>query len=181
MIGIDEHRPGRRFHRDRRHAPWPNPMKLLWCWRCKTEVPMLDDDEFKHALSLKGTGTGDLWNGQFGPVLREYERITGFQEADLRRNRPSQTVSFENWAPYVMSWSPSAIKCSEVLIGLFGRRYASTAVSSTSATPIKHRSTSGTILIVPPFSVTLSVVKPTVLTGFPADTRAGSTTGMSIR
>jgi hypothetical protein len=58
-------------------------MKLLWCWRCKTEVPMLDDDEFKHALSLKGTETGDLWNRQFGPVLREYERITGFQETNI--------------------------------------------------------------------------------------------------
>jgi hypothetical protein len=41
-------------------------------------VPMLDDDEFRHVISLRGTGTGDLWERQFGPVLREYERITGF-------------------------------------------------------------------------------------------------------
>jgi hypothetical protein len=32
-------------------------MKMLWCWRCKTEVPMLDDDEFKRVSSLLNTGT----------------------------------------------------------------------------------------------------------------------------
>jgi hypothetical protein len=46
------------------------------------EVPMLDDEKFDHALSLRGTGTGDLWNRQFGPVFREYERITGFHETN---------------------------------------------------------------------------------------------------
>lgn len=30
-------------------------MKLLWCWRCKTEVPMRGDDEFKRVTSLRGT------------------------------------------------------------------------------------------------------------------------------
>jgi hypothetical protein len=35
-------------------------MKLLWCWRCKSEVPMLDDDEFKRVVAFKGTGTGRL-------------------------------------------------------------------------------------------------------------------------
>ena len=57
-------------------------MKLLWCWRCKADVPMLDD-EFKHALSLKGTGTGDLWERQFGPVLQGYARITGRPELNI--------------------------------------------------------------------------------------------------
>lgn len=44
---------------------------------------MLDDDEFKRALSLKGTGTGDLWQRQFGPVLEEYQQITGFHETNI--------------------------------------------------------------------------------------------------
>jgi hypothetical protein len=58
-------------------------VKLLWCWRCKAEVPMLDDTEFKQAVSLRGTGIeGDLRERQFGPVLREYERITGFRETN---------------------------------------------------------------------------------------------------
>ena len=43
---------------------------------------MLDDDEFRYARSLKATGTGDLWERQFGPVLREDERITGRPEAN---------------------------------------------------------------------------------------------------
>lgn len=58
-------------------------MKMLWCWRCKIEVPMLDDEEFKRASSLRWTGTGDLWGRQFGKVLREYERITGFRETNI--------------------------------------------------------------------------------------------------
>jgi hypothetical protein len=44
---------------------------------------MLDDEEFKRAISLRGTGEGDLWQGEFGPVLQEYERITGFHELNI--------------------------------------------------------------------------------------------------
>ena len=44
---------------------------------------MLDEDEFKSAFSLKGTGVGDLWEREFGPVLNEYERITGFHETNI--------------------------------------------------------------------------------------------------
>ena len=58
-------------------------MKLLWCWRCKFEVPMLDEGEFQRALALRGTGRGDLWERQFGPVLQEYERLTGFHETNI--------------------------------------------------------------------------------------------------
>jgi len=47
------------------------------------EIPMLDDDEFERVMTLRGTGTGDLWERQFGPVLREYERITGFHETNF--------------------------------------------------------------------------------------------------
>jgi hypothetical protein len=53
-------------------------MKMLWCWRCKRDVPMLDDEEFERMTSLRGTGLqGDLRERQFGPVVQEYERITG--------------------------------------------------------------------------------------------------------
>jgi hypothetical protein len=59
-------------------------MKTLWCWRCKVEIPMLDDDEFNRVMSLRGTGTdGDMWERKFGTVLREYERITGFHETNI--------------------------------------------------------------------------------------------------
>lgn len=44
---------------------------------------MLSDDEFKRAVSLRGTGSGDLLGRQFGPVLEEYERITGTRETNI--------------------------------------------------------------------------------------------------
>jgi hypothetical protein len=45
---------------------------------------MLDDHEFKRVMSLLGTGTGeDVRERKFGPVLREYERITGFHETNI--------------------------------------------------------------------------------------------------
>jgi len=44
---------------------------------------MLDDDEFANVMALIGSGTkGDLWERRFGPVLREYERITGLYETN---------------------------------------------------------------------------------------------------
>jgi hypothetical protein len=58
-------------------------MKMLWCWRCKTEVPMLDDDEFKRVSALLNTGSeGSTRERMFGPVLNEYERITGIRETN---------------------------------------------------------------------------------------------------
>jgi hypothetical protein len=47
------------------------------------DVPMLEDEEFKRVLSFKGTGTGDLREREFGPVLQEFERITGFHETNI--------------------------------------------------------------------------------------------------
>ena len=58
-------------------------MKILWCWRCQAEIPMLNDDEFRQVMTLRGTGRGDLWGREFGPVLQEYERITGVRAANI--------------------------------------------------------------------------------------------------
>jgi hypothetical protein len=57
-------------------------MKMLWCWRCKAEMPMLDDDEFQRVSALFDTGTGGIRERKFAPALREYERITGFRETN---------------------------------------------------------------------------------------------------
>jgi hypothetical protein len=58
-------------------------MRMLWCWRCKAEVPMLDDDEFKQVSSLFNTGTeGNSIERMFGPALIEYERLTGIHESN---------------------------------------------------------------------------------------------------
>ena len=42
---------------------------------------MLDEDEFKYALSLRGTG--NLWKQQFEPVLADFERLTGTRETNI--------------------------------------------------------------------------------------------------
>jgi len=56
-------------------------MKMLSCWRCKTGVPMLDDEEFWRVTSLINNGEGKTFRERrFGAILREYERITGFPE-----------------------------------------------------------------------------------------------------
>jgi hypothetical protein len=56
-------------------------MQMLWCWRCKSEMPMLDDDEYRQVMSYSGTGhDGD--KRRFESMLAEYERITGFRETN---------------------------------------------------------------------------------------------------
>ena len=59
-------------------------MKMLWCWRCKTEMPKLDDDEFRQVMSLLPTHntipeSRDSLKARFVPMLAEYERITGLR------------------------------------------------------------------------------------------------------
>jgi hypothetical protein len=54
-------------------------MKMLWCWRCKTEMPMLDAVEFEQVrshLKPKAATRDEI----FGGWLAEYERITGRRE-----------------------------------------------------------------------------------------------------
>ena len=41
---------------------------------------MLEDDEYRRVVSLKGTGTsGTILEKMYGPMLAEYERITIIQ------------------------------------------------------------------------------------------------------
>jgi hypothetical protein len=75
-------------------------MKVMWCWRCRRDVPMLDEDEFASVAALyrestsgikgyrqeHGSGlkaTLDL-NDWYEPVRREYEAMTGM--ADCHEN-----------------------------------------------------------------------------------------------
>jgi CheY-like chemotaxis protein len=51
-------------------------MRPLWCWRCKTEMPMLDEDEFERVMSY--TSADDSFSG----MLAEYEQITGYRETN---------------------------------------------------------------------------------------------------
>src|SRR6266851_689664 len=59
-------------------------MKLLWCWRCKAEMPMLDEAEFGLFASKRGApDEGNSGSDQYGAALAEYERITGYRETNF--------------------------------------------------------------------------------------------------
>jgi hypothetical protein len=72
-------------------------MKAMWCWRCKMDVPMLDEEEFaavsnlysqriratkefreKHNIPLNGVPIEEL----FRPVRDAYRKMTGMDESN---------------------------------------------------------------------------------------------------
>jgi len=72
-------------------------MKMLWCWRCKTEMPMLDEEEFAEMWRLYGEGMdatkefrrkwglpleGMQRELRFKPLLDRYEELTGIKETN---------------------------------------------------------------------------------------------------
>ncbi len=72
-------------------------MKIMWCWRCKCEVPMLDETEYAEVYHLYGEGMSstkefrERWNiplleanteVRFRPLRDTYERLTGMKETN---------------------------------------------------------------------------------------------------
>jgi len=63
-------------------------MKVLWCWRCQMEIPMLDEEEFEKAHALYGEGFHNrdvpLSNRaeRFKKLLDYYNQLTGFDETE---------------------------------------------------------------------------------------------------
>ena len=72
-------------------------MKVIWCWRCKMEVPMLDEKEFavvatlasdcissaKHFREKHGTTLAESPIQEiFRPVREAYKQMTGMDEAN---------------------------------------------------------------------------------------------------
>ncbi|WNG35371.1 hypothetical protein F0U61_18115 [Archangium violaceum] len=55
-------------------------MKILWCWRCKMEVPMLDEDEFASAWQQYEKRLAIQKGLQ--PMPEEDEQLTGFIETN---------------------------------------------------------------------------------------------------
>lgn len=57
-------------------------MKILWCWRCKQEVPMLDDEEYRKAYELMGEGmkaSGGTMEERFKKLTDFHEELTGIR------------------------------------------------------------------------------------------------------
>ena len=70
---------------------------MLWCWRCRMDMPMLDDREFSevsrlHAECVRGVKQFRERSGEslehpsikkiFQPVRDRYKELTGFYEAN---------------------------------------------------------------------------------------------------
>jgi len=72
-------------------------VKVMWCWRCNMEVPMLDEAEFAVVEKLYSEGITNRKefclkhnvsfskcpiNEFFAPVQDAYERMTGMKESN---------------------------------------------------------------------------------------------------
>lgn len=61
-------------------------MKILWCWRCGMEVPMLDEEEYAIVHKLYGEGIKSKDAGsikeRMQPVVDYYNSLTGFEATE---------------------------------------------------------------------------------------------------
>lgn len=60
-------------------------MQKLWCWRCRMEIAMLDENEFRTAHELYGQGIRALEGTRqerFKPLLDYYFQVTGEVETE---------------------------------------------------------------------------------------------------
>lgn len=62
-------------------------MKTLWCWRCRMEMPMLNEEEYAIARRLYTEGFRNYKHGktrqeQFKSMLDYYKELTGFEETE---------------------------------------------------------------------------------------------------
>jgi len=55
-------------------------MQMLWCWRGKAEMPMLDEQEYQQVTSSRRKGVS--LRDSLVPVRAEYQRITGYAETN---------------------------------------------------------------------------------------------------
>ena len=72
-------------------------MQMLWCWRCKAKMPMLDEQEYAEIASLFSSGTESVKvyrrennaplksvpiTEMYAPMLERYEAMTGYKETN---------------------------------------------------------------------------------------------------
>ena len=72
-------------------------MQMTWCWRCRMEVPMFDDEEFStlsklHSECVRATKEfrqqtglplqGACLEDRFRPMLDKHFEMTGFRETN---------------------------------------------------------------------------------------------------
>ena len=94
-------------------------MRIMYCWRCKMDLPMLDDEEFAvmEELYARGYDTERLkkqhdktlceltLEDRFSPVLDAYERMT-----EMRETNPFAVMHHE-----ISCYGPPCIHCGKPL------------------------------------------------------------------
>jgi hypothetical protein len=69
-------------------------MKIMWCWRCKMEIPMLDENEWKLIYPIWSNAISTAkekrifedtpeWEQLARPALDEYKELTGYEETNF--------------------------------------------------------------------------------------------------
>ncbi|MDF2188754.1 hypothetical protein [Paraflavitalea sp. CAU 1676] len=63
-------------------------MKMMWCWRCKMEVPMLEDEEEQHVREIMDRGPeqeagGLMLHERLKLILNYYNILTGWEETNF--------------------------------------------------------------------------------------------------
>lgn len=76
-------------------------MQMLWCWRCQTEVPMLDEEEF----ALLQAKMCRFSRANLQAALAEYQRLTGVSESNVN----------VIWHHRIAQYGPPCPGCGKVL------------------------------------------------------------------
>ncbi len=76
-------------------------MKILWCWRCRMDLPMLDDEEYRLVQSKVRLSDPE----PFKDALSEFNRLTGFAETNINAV----------WHHRASDFGPPCPQCGKVL------------------------------------------------------------------
>jgi hypothetical protein len=100
-------------------------MRKQYCWRCKTEVPMLDEKEWEELApfinqaimpSLKfEKNKGKSIKERFAPALEKYFQLTGYKETNQNAIAHHQLSQFGPLCPKCLKpyRTPRASFCAE--------------------------------------------------------------------
>ena len=55
-------------------------MRMLYCWRCRREIPMLTEEEYQFVMSFLSAESGLPFSERQHYALEAYRRITGESE-----------------------------------------------------------------------------------------------------
>ena len=78
-------------------------MKVQWCWRCKMDIPMLDEEEWAQVMASRTSDAGK--HNMLQAILSEYNRLTAFGETN-----PSAV-----WHHRISIYGPPCPRCGKVL------------------------------------------------------------------